>query len=180
MKSRKFYGSVSRHANATLIFQHIKLQSSLPSQKVIFSNSLRRCVKHKWNTRASAQESGGTCAKWLWANGTLVRSSNPSSTPGTCWGPSTCFPSRQLHGFPAPADVLHLPSQSPFKEVLFFLATFLHSCDVGISYSHYSPVIFSPFSHTVLQTPETKITKGDFLGTLWHVCGFTDLKSGYS
>lgn len=71
-------------------------------------------------------------------------------------------------------------AQSPFKEVLFFLATFLHSCDVGISYSHYSPVIFSPFSHTVLQTPETKITKGDFLGTLWHVCGFTDLKSGYS
>lgn len=40
MKARKFYGNISRHVNKTRTFQHIKLQSSLPSQKVMCSNSV--------------------------------------------------------------------------------------------------------------------------------------------
>lgn len=122
MKSRKFYGSVSRHANATLIFQHIKLQSSLPSQKVVFSNSLTDVLstsetQEQVLRRVEVPVQNDCVSKW--APGQIQQLFfNPWHLLG---------PIHQL-SFPAAAQLPCIClAQSPFKEVLFFLATFLHS-----------------------------------------------------
>lgn len=181
MKSRKFYGSVSRHVNATRIFQHIKLQSSLPSQEVLFSNSLtdvlsttvaqeqvlRRVevpVQNDWESKwAPGQVQQLLINPWhLLGSIHQLSFRTAAQTPNTCRCPASALLSLL------------------WRRCWFFLATFLQCWGRDQLLSQCSPVTFSLVSHTVLQTPETKITKGDFLGTLCCVYGFTDLKSGYS
>lgn len=179
MKARKFYGSVSRHVNTTRIFQHVKLQPSLPRQKVMFSNSLTGVLstsvaQEQVLRRVEVPVQNDCVSKW--APGQIQQ---VLIKPWHLLGPIQQLSFRTAAQPPSTCHVLHLPCSVPSQEGDGFSLLLSYRAEVGISY-FLSALIFSPVSHTVLQTPETKITKGDFLGTLWHVYGFTDLNSGYS
>lgn len=101
----------------------------------------------------------------VWANGHLVRSSNSSSSPGTCWGPSSSFPSGHLHNLPAPA---RLPCSVSSQEGTDFSVLLSYRAEVGTSYFLNALQSFSVLSVTQFsQHPRQNSPKMIF----WVNCG---------
>lgn len=94
-----------------------------------------------------------------------MRSSNSSSSPGTCWGPSSSFPSGHLHNLPAPA---RLPCSVSSQEGTDFSVLLSYRAEVGTSYFLNALQSFSVLSVTQFsQHPRQNSPKMIF----WVNCG---------